>query len=244
MQDTNLGNLLNLCVTVAAFPLHFSHEYSTSSICGNKYGEGSGTLLTRCTTSNPILIAFVVMNQPTHTLKKRSSESWMDLRGRVFFRRGRLIDRSLNRSRFWTTSPHLQMCHASLGRLQHYSTATHSLLEINNTNLQPLWQITAASYSPFTCDCVLHLKLHVDHHRAGVDTRGVCLLAQACTLRLVMWRWFIFPAFVHFLHILLQLVQTLAQELMGILPGPNIHFHPGQLVYWYRKGPDIYRWTL
>lgn len=28
-----LGSLLNLCVTVADFPLHFSHEYSISSIC-------------------------------------------------------------------------------------------------------------------------------------------------------------------------------------------------------------------
>lgn len=31
-----LGSLLNLCVTVAAFPLHFSHEYSISSIWGEK----------------------------------------------------------------------------------------------------------------------------------------------------------------------------------------------------------------
>lgn len=33
---TYLGSLLNLCVTVAAFPLHFSHEYSISSICKSK----------------------------------------------------------------------------------------------------------------------------------------------------------------------------------------------------------------
>lgn len=41
------------------------------------------------------------------TLKKRSSESWMDLRGRVFLLRGRSIDRSLNCSRFVITSPQL-----------------------------------------------------------------------------------------------------------------------------------------
>lgn len=41
MQETDLGNLLNLCITVAAFPLHFSHEYSISSICGNKHGGGN-----------------------------------------------------------------------------------------------------------------------------------------------------------------------------------------------------------
>ena len=42
------------------------------------------------------------------TLKKRSRESWMERSGRVFFRRGRSIDRSLNCSLLVTTSPQLE----------------------------------------------------------------------------------------------------------------------------------------
>lgn len=39
-----LGSLLNLCVTVADFPLHFSHEYSISSICKKGNNEPSAQI--------------------------------------------------------------------------------------------------------------------------------------------------------------------------------------------------------
>lgn len=42
------------------------------------------------------------------TLKKRSRESWIERSGRVFFLRGRSMDKSLNCSRLVTTSPQLQ----------------------------------------------------------------------------------------------------------------------------------------
>lgn len=66
-----------------------------------------------CTTSCHVLSScYVVMCglsdfDKSLTLKKRSRESWMERRGRVFFRRGKSIDKSLNCSRFVTTSPQL-----------------------------------------------------------------------------------------------------------------------------------------
>ena len=93
--------------------------------------------------------------------------------------------------------------------------------------------------SPFTGDGVLNFKLHVDRHGARVDARRVRLLA---VLRLAgrgrrggrpllavvprrggggrrAGRRLVLPALVHLLHVLLQLVQTLAEELVGILVG-------------------------
>lgn len=80
-----------------------------------------------------------------------------------------------------------------------------------------------ATHLLFAGDGVLHLKLHVNHHRAGVDARGVRFLPGPGCGRLLgrlipRGRWRLaFPALVHFLHVLLQLVQALAQKLMGIL---------------------------
>ena len=114
------GSLLNLCVTVAAFPLHFSHEYSISSICQKMHMH-----LTLCSLRPLAGIGFLrgLNNRQTPsclhylppqlvgallTLKKRSRESWMERSGRVFFRRGRSMDRSLNCSLLVTTSPQLE----------------------------------------------------------------------------------------------------------------------------------------
>lgn len=87
--------------------------------------------------------------------------------------------------------------------------------------------------SPFAGDSVLHLELHVDRHRAGVDAGGVRLIAELRFGR--RWRrggvrdalarhggrggrrCFVCPALVHFLHVVLQLVQTLTEELVSIL---------------------------
>lgn len=86
-----------------------------------------------------------------------------------------------------------------------------------------------AEPSPFAQDRVLDFKLHVDRHGTRVDARRVRLVTR---LRLghrhltsVARRRgrqggrdaFTRQTLVHFLHVVLQLVQTLAEELVGVL---------------------------
>lgn len=79
--------------------------------------------------------------------------------------------------------------------------------------------------SPFAGDGVLHLELHVDGHGAGVDAGGVGLVAGLPFSRLgsVVGRRtgasgvVHHQAPVHPLHVVLQLIQTLTQELVSVL---------------------------
>lgn len=86
--------------------------------------------------------------------------------------------------------------------------------------------------SPFAQYRVLDLKLHVDRHGTGVDARRVRLVArlhlgrrrvldalgrQRRRRRRLGQGAFARQALVHFLHVVLQLVQTLAEELVGVL---------------------------
>lgn len=97
----------------------------------------------------------------------------------------------------------------------------------------------ASEPSPLAQYRVLDLKLHVDGHRTRVDTRRVGLVARlhlgrqrrrflgAVTCRGGRRRRgrrrqgrrdaFARQVLVHFLHVVLQLVQTLTEELVGIL---------------------------
>lgn len=81
----------------------------------------------------------------------------MDLIGSVFFLRGRSMDRSLNCSRFITTSP-------QLFRKATMSSVCHC---INVSAVDLLSSVPINS--PLTSNSVLHLKLHVDGDGAGVD---------------------------------------------------------------------------
>lgn len=96
--------------------------------------------------------------------------------------------------------------------------------------LSTLWSSGRRQASRFAGDGVLHFKFHVSCHWAGVDARGVSLFTglTACwcqSLLAVLAHHrgqrrgcsFACPALVHLFHVVLQLVQTLAQELVSIL---------------------------
>ncbi|MEQ2178282.1 hypothetical protein GOODEAATRI_012404, partial [Goodea atripinnis] len=81
------------------------------------------------------------------------------------------MDRSLNCSRLFTTSP----------QLQHEGQASQPPNQPSNPSQQQqklLEQQRRRQASPFAGDGVLHLELHVDSHRAGVDARGVGLVTS------------------------------------------------------------------
>lgn len=136
----------------------------------------------------------------------------MDLIGSDFLLRGRSMERSLNCSRFITTSPQL---FRTKTRAFHDNDikSENTLLILHWRGMSPCVPVN----SPPTRYGVLHLKLHVDRDGAGVDPWGIHLICQACVLGLLPdWR-LILPALIDLLHILLQLIQTLTQKLMGIL---------------------------
>lgn len=112
-----LGSLLNLCVTVAVLPLHFSHEYSISSIYKSKKSciLLYSTIYLTGKQADKEFCFLELINTTLYnlffrklTLKKRSRESWIEWSERDFFLRGRSMDRSLNCSLLVTTSPQLQ----------------------------------------------------------------------------------------------------------------------------------------
>lgn len=79
---------------------------------------------------------------------------------------------------------------------------------------------------PFAGDGVLHLKLHVDSDGAGVDAGGVGLVPGLRPGLLAVLRHggggrrscgFVLKAPVDLFHVVLQLVEALAQELVSIL---------------------------
>lgn len=107
------------------------------------------------------------------TLKKRSNESWIERSGRVFFLRGRSMDKSLNCSRLVTTSPQLQhnreasdLCFSAEPQLYqvHYRNDSWSKWS-EETGLTLCRRLCAAPQTPcwppqHMCRCGRCLSLH------------------------------------------------------------------------------------